>query len=161
MPYLNRRFNYVSLLTKAFRSSSAMEQSVGARMSETAVAAQVAAQDDGGEAAVAASVQALNDTRVIQTFKFNNVALKWIRDSHENPRGWPTTTIVELTDTDPLQIGVIDEWNGLQLQTGRDNSMVMEANVGRYDSGCQIYSLGFQSSFRRRPHLVRAHCWKL
>ena len=48
-------------LQRASRSSSAMEQSVGARMLGAAVSAQVAAQDDGGEAAVAASVQALNE----------------------------------------------------------------------------------------------------
>ena len=42
-----------------------MEQSVGAR--EAAASAQVAAQDDGGEAAVAASVQALHRGRGTRT----------------------------------------------------------------------------------------------
>ena len=56
-----------------------MQQCVGARMSEAAVAAQddgpqaavaaqVAAVRDGLEAAVAASVQALNETKVRQRF---------------------------------------------------------------------------------------------
>ena len=78
---------------------------------QAAVAAQVAAQDDGPEAA--ASVKALNEIKVTQPFKLNNVALKWIRDSHENPGGYPTTTIVELTDTDPFLIGVIEKTSGM------------------------------------------------
>ena len=82
-------------------------------MPAAAEAAQVAAQGDGGEAAVAASVQALNDTKVIQSFKLNNVALKLIRCSHDNPRGCPTTTIVELTDMGPIQIGVVERTGGM------------------------------------------------
>ena len=74
-----------------------MQQRVGARMPAAAVAAQVAAQDDGPEAAVAASVKALNEIKVKLPFTVNSVALKWIRDSHEDPHGCLTTTIVELT----------------------------------------------------------------
>ena len=59
-----------------------MQQGVGARME-----AAVAAQDDGPEAAVAASPTALAEMRVAQPFKLNNVALKWIRDSNESPSG--------------------------------------------------------------------------
>merc|ERR1712016_291801 len=74
--------------------------------------------------------------RVTQSFTLNNVALKWIRDQNENPPGVPTTDCVDLTETDPIQIGVIvkREGNGLQLQRGRDNAMVMATDVGRYEA---------------------------
>ena len=125
--------------------------------------AAVAAHGDGTHAAVAAHPNALAEMRVTQPFKLNNVALKWIRDQNEKPRGFPTTSCVDLTETDPIQNGVIvkREGNGLQLQRGRDNAMVMATDVGRYEAPLQRQSLGFQSSFRRRPHLVRARCWKL
>ena len=47
--------------------------------------------------AVAASPEDLGSLRVSQPFKLNNVALKWIRDSCEDPRGTPTTDCVVLS----------------------------------------------------------------
>ena len=101
--------------------------------------AAVAAHGDGTHAAVAAHPNALAEMRVTQPFTLNNVALKWIRDQNEKPRGFPTTSCVDLTETDPIQIGVIvkREGNGLQLQRGRDNAMVMATDVGRYESPIQ------------------------
>ena len=98
-----------------------MERSVAARMAAAAVAAgddgpqaAVAARDDGPQAAVAAlSAIRLNGIRVTQPFKLINVALKWLRDTHENPRGFPTVETIELTDTDPLPIGVIETTTGM------------------------------------------------
>ena len=51
----------------------------------------MAALEEGLEAAVAASPENLACLRVSQPFKLNNVALKWIRDSHEDPPGNPIT----------------------------------------------------------------------
>ena len=112
----------------------------------------------------ALSAEVLDQVKVTQPFKLNNVALKWLRDTHEHPLGLPTVETVELTDADPLDIGVLEKkaWNGLQLQgRGRENSMVMEANVGRYECWRQGPRLGAQSSFRRRPRSLRARAWKL
>ena len=64
-------------------------------------------------AAVAASAEDLARLRVTQPFKLNNIALKYIRDSSEKPRGVPTTERVDLTDFDPFQIGVLEKGNGL------------------------------------------------
>ena len=76
-----------------------MQPGVGASVSQAAVAAHddgpraaVAAHDDGPQAAVAAdsggtkaavaaSQKDLASVRVTQPWRFNNVALKWIRDS--------------------------------------------------------------------------------
>ena len=74
--------------------------------------AAVAAQDDSLEAAVALSPRALAEIHLTQAFALNPIALKWIRDTHESPPGWPTVDWVELTDTDPLQIGVADKSHG-------------------------------------------------
>ena len=54
----------------------------------------------------------MNSVVVTQAFKLNNVALKYLRDSHENPPGNPTTGCVDLTLSDPLQIGVIEKSTG-------------------------------------------------
>lgn len=65
------------------------------------------------QVAVAASPHDLENMRVTQPFKLNNVALKWIRDTHEDPPGNPTTDRVDLTSSDPLQIGVIVRSGGM------------------------------------------------
>ena len=70
--------------------------------------AAVAARDDGPEAAVALSPQDLGATVVRQPFRLNNVALKYIRETHENLPGQPTTDCVDLTDRGPMQVGVIN-----------------------------------------------------
>ena len=88
-----------------------MQQGVGARME-----AAVAAQDDGPEAAVALSPMALAEIRVTQRFNLNNIALKWIRDSHEIPPGYPTAGYVELTHEDPFPIGVLEGTPGMQYR---------------------------------------------
>ena len=72
----------------------------------TALAA-VAAQGDGWFGRTMASPAQLAAMNVTQPFSLNNTALKWIRDTHENPRGHPTVEEVDLTDSDPLQIGVL------------------------------------------------------
>ena len=79
---------------------------------QAAVAAQVAAQDGGPEAAVAASEEDLNNTQVTQPWKLNNAALKYFRDTNENPPGYPTRTSVQLTDTDPHPVGVLQRTTG-------------------------------------------------
>ena len=85
----------------------------------TAGTAAVAARRDAeagegaaGAAAVAATMQELAAVVVAQPFKLNNIALKWIRDSHEEPPGWPTTDRVDLTNRDPLEIGILDRTTG-------------------------------------------------
>ena len=75
--------------------------------------AAVAAHGDGTHAAVAAHPNALAEMRVTQPFTLNSVALKWIRDQNENPPGCPTTDCVDLTETDPIQIGVIVKGKGM------------------------------------------------
>ena len=79
---------------------------------QAAVAAQVAMQADDPDG-LALSANALNEIKVTQVFKLNNAALKWLRDTHENPMGFPTVETVELTDTDPLDIGVIEKPSGM------------------------------------------------
>ena len=52
-------------------------------------------------------IQSLESTH--QKFMLNNVALKWIRDTHESPPGVPSVAFVNLNDyhTEGLQIGII------------------------------------------------------
>ena len=52
-------------------------------------------------------------SRINQPFKLNNTALKWIRDTHEDPPGCPTQECVDLTALDPLQIGVLERDQGM------------------------------------------------
>ena len=61
----------------------------------------------GGGAAVAASRADLDALRATQPFKLNNTALKWIRDTSEDPPGFPTTWCVDLTNQDPMDIGIL------------------------------------------------------
>ncbi len=63
-------------------------------------------------AAVAATFEDLGEVEVKQMFRCNNVALKWFRDTNEDPPGWPTRAAVDLTDKDFIQIGVIDKDKG-------------------------------------------------
>ena len=65
-------------------------------------------------AAVAARLCDLRGMKVEQKFKLNNTALKWIRDSHEEPPGYPTHERVDLTDHDPLSIGVLERKKGME-----------------------------------------------
>ena len=76
----------------------------------------MAALDGGPGAAVALSAKDLARVRVTQPLKLNNIALKYIRDSNENPPGHPTTHRVDLTDFDPLQIGVLEKGSGLKYR---------------------------------------------
>ena len=46
----------------------------------------------------------------------NSIALKYIRDSNEKPRGVPTAERVDLTDFDPFPIGVLEKGNGLSYR---------------------------------------------
>ena len=55
-----------------------------------------------GDTEVALTVEALNQVVVTQAFRLNNVALKWIRDNHEYPPGFPTVPAVDITATDPF-----------------------------------------------------------
>ena len=47
-----------------------------------------------------------------QPWKLNNTALKWFRDNNEHPPGVPTRWVVDLTDTDPCDIGVLQRTKG-------------------------------------------------
>ena len=76
----------------------------------------VAAVAASAEAAVAATAAELAHLHVRQPFRLNNVALKWIRDSHEDPPGNPTTDCVDLTGSDPYQIGVLQKNTGMAYQ---------------------------------------------
>ena len=88
---------------------SALAEAAVAMSAEAAVAA-------SASAAVAASAQDLAGVQITQSFKLNNVALKWIRDSHEDPPGHPTTDCVDLTGSDPYEIGVIERHGGMEYQ---------------------------------------------
>ena len=50
---------------------------------------------------------------VKQPFALHSTALKWIRDSNEDPKGTPITERVVLTDKDPLMIGVLARSKGM------------------------------------------------
>ena len=76
----------------------------------------MAVPSQGSQPAVAASPEDLASLRVSQSFKLNNVALEWVRDSHEDPPGNPTTDCVDLTLSDPLQIGVIEKSTGMDYK---------------------------------------------
>ena len=67
-------------------------------------------------AAVAVRLCELREMKVEQQFKLNNTALKWIRDSHEEPPGYPTHERVDLTETDPLSIGVLERSKGMSYR---------------------------------------------
>ena len=58
---------------------------------------------------VVASAQDLARLTVRQPFKLNKVALMYIRDRNENPPGHPITNGVDLTRSDPYQIGIIEK----------------------------------------------------
>ena len=73
----------------------------------------MAEQSEGPEQAVAASSADLASLSVTQSWAKNKTALKWIRDSHEDPPGFPTTNSVDLTCTDPMRIGVIGKSSGM------------------------------------------------
>ena len=60
----------------------------------------------------ALTVEDLDQVVVIQAFRLNDIALKWIRDHHEHPPGFPTAPAVDLTGTDPFTIGVYVEGEG-------------------------------------------------
>ena len=131
----------------------------------------MAALGGGYRATVVASAQDLARLTVRQPFKLNKVALMYIRARNENPPGHPITNGVDLTRSDPYQIGVTEKiigtktagqrWYGLPVQRRPDTAMVMAANVGSYECASQGVGVGFQSDFRRRPHYVRAGSWKL
>ena len=71
--------------------------------------------------APAMSASELNSTQVRQPFMLNTVALRWIRDCHERPRGFPTHGSVELTRRDPLPVGVLDDDStGMQYKFKED-----------------------------------------
>ena len=67
----------------------------------------------GAQAAVAATREDLDALPVTQPFNRNNTSLKWIRDTSENPPGFPTTNQVDITDSDPMDIGVLDRTSGM------------------------------------------------
>ena len=59
--------------------------------------------------APAMSASELYNIKVDQPFILNTVALRWIRDCHEKPRGCPTHSAVELTRRDPLPVGILED----------------------------------------------------
>ena len=62
----------------------------------------------------AMSAEDLTEIEASQEFATNTVALRWIRDCHENPRGCPTVDHVDLTKRDPLPVGVLDGPSGMK-----------------------------------------------
>ena len=46
---------------------------------------------------------------IFQVYNATVVALRWIRDCHEKPRGCPTHSAVELTRRDPLPVGILED----------------------------------------------------
>ena len=81
--------------------------------------AAMAAFGGGYRATVVASAQDLARINVRQPFKLNNVALKCIRDRNENPPGHPITNGVDLTRSDPYQIGILEK-RMIGSKTARD-----------------------------------------
>eukprot|EP00959_Pyramimonas_sp_CCMP1952_P118753 2482625-Pyramimonas_sp.AAC.1 len=75
-------------------------------------AAAVAAEG-GAQAAVAASRADLDALPVTQSCKLNSIALKWVRDTAENPPGFPVTPCVDITDSDPMCVGVLERTTGM------------------------------------------------
>ena len=53
------------------------------------------------------------DIPVTQSWRLNNTALKYIRDTHEAPPGYPTVPLVDFTDKDTLPIGVLLRTKGM------------------------------------------------
>ena len=82
--------------------------------------AAVAANNDGSATAVAFSPQDLENTRVVQAFRDNNIALKFFRDADEDRFARPTTHCVELTHRDPIPVGVIEHEKGTVRYRFRD-----------------------------------------
>ena len=62
---------------------------------------------ESNASAVAESYESISKIVPSQAFALNSTALKWIRDTHEQPRGTPTTVKFDLTNKDPLMIGVL------------------------------------------------------
>ena len=54
-----------------------------------------------------ATFDSISQVPVTQHFQLNNTALKWFRDLHERPKGFPSCDEVCLTNTDPAMIGVL------------------------------------------------------
>ena len=53
------------------------------------------------------------DMVITQSWKLSNTALKYIRDTHENPPGYPRVPFVDITHKDPLPIGVLLRTTGM------------------------------------------------
>eukprot|EP00959_Pyramimonas_sp_CCMP1952_P280007 5854057-Pyramimonas_sp.AAC.1 len=68
---------------------------------------------DGSHAAVAAYRADLDAIEITQSFQLNNIALKWLRDSHGEPPGCPSVRHVDITDQHPLDIGVLERTTGM------------------------------------------------
>ena len=65
---------------------------------------------------------ALDTIEVNQAFATNTVALRWIRDCHEQPRGCPIVGCVDLTKRDPLPVGVLDDPSGMKYNFRKDET---------------------------------------
>ena len=65
--------------------------------------------DRAAVVAPAMSASELSTIKVDQPFTLKTVALRWIRDCHEKPRGCPTHSAVELTRRDPLPVGILED----------------------------------------------------
>ena len=80
----------------------------GAQAAVAAVAA-----GGGAEPAVAATRAELDALRLTQPFDKNNIALKWLRDTSEDPPGFPIRRCVDITAQDPMDIGVLHMRTGM------------------------------------------------
>jgi hypothetical protein len=59
------------------------------------------------------TLEAFQLREVVQDWRLNNAALKWIRDTNEDPRGHPTVDSVDLSEADVVMIGVLVRAKGM------------------------------------------------
>ena len=90
-----------------------------------------------------------------QPWKLNNTALKWLRDTHENPPGIPTVPELDLTSQEEIMIQTLVEPGGQDYSfTAPPTAMVMAENAQWLQRGELEEGRGRR---RRRALLHRPH----
>ena len=82
------------------------------RNSQDAVAAPPMGQARTAPRCCILTVKELEAIKVQQPWNLNNTALKYIRDTHENPRGFPTVRYVDVGSQDIWYIGKLQRSSG-------------------------------------------------